>query len=109
MSRYRDDRDDYYGGRPPRDDEDYGRGGGDGYSRGPSRGERDREDYGGERAYRDREDFRRDYPTSAVGRRGERQDYERERYYEDERPRRDYDDGRDYFRRHGLAPRRSSS
>ena len=101
MSRYRDDRDDYYGGdrygeRPPAPRE--GRGG----------GERDYEDYGRGRDYRDRDYFARDYPTSAVGRRGERQDYEGGRRYEEgERDRRDYDEsreGREFFRR--PAPRR---
>jgi CBS domain-containing protein len=62
MSRYRDDRDDYYGGRRYADDERRGR------------------DYAGDRDgrdYRDRDYFRNDYETGAVGRRGEARDYER--------------------------------
>jgi len=84
MSRYRDERDDdYYGGRM-RDrefEERYERG------RHADRGGRDYEDRAREE-YRDREYFRGpDYGTSAVGRYGERADWER---------RRDYDSGRGY-------------
>lgn len=129
MSRYRNDRDEYYGGRPSREyeDERRQRGRGEGYGesygggeRTPLRrdvrdGERGYEDYGRGRDYRDRDYPRGDYETGAVGRRGERRDYNRERYYDereryrDERDRRDFEDdregrsiweeGREYFRR----------
>jgi CBS domain-containing protein len=98
MSRYDYDRDE--GGARGREygedrygrGRDYGRGGAyseydDTLARG--RGydyERDRDDYYGRRA---------DYPTGAVGRRGERSDYERDYY---ERPRgRDYGDDRSFW------------
>jgi CBS domain-containing protein len=92
MSRYRDERDDdYYGGRMrDRDfEERYERGRYD--DRGPAREGRDYEDRAREE-YRDREYFRgTDYGTSAVGRSGERADWERRRDYERERG---YDDAR---------------
>jgi len=92
MSRYRDEReDDYYGGRMrDRDfEERYERGR---YSeRGPAG--RDYEDRRPEQ-YRDRDYFRGpDYGTGAVGRYGERADYERRRPYE-------------YDHQYGVPPRR---
>ena len=93
MSRYRDERDDdYYGGRMrDRDfEERYER---DRYAdRGAAREGREGRDYEDRRPeqYRDREYFRGpDYGTGAVGRQGERADYERGR---------DYDRGRGYGR-----------
>ncbi|MBA3248236.1 MAG: CBS domain-containing protein [Pyrinomonadaceae bacterium] len=104
MSKYRNDRDDeFYGGRQQRGRGDYGderplrR---EGYERGDSHnyrddyrademsyapdrerylgGGRDYDDYGRERSYGgERESYRTDYDTGAVGRRGERGDYER--------------------------------
>jgi CBS domain-containing protein len=65
MSRYRDGRDEYYGGRRYAEDERRARG---------DEGERDERDG---RDYRDRDYFRNDYETGAVGRRGEARDYER--------------------------------
>jgi CBS domain-containing protein len=103
MSGYRDDRDDYYGGRRDAEDERRGRG------------------YDGARDYRDRDYFREDYGTGAVGGRGEARDYERGRG--DERPpaygyrgrdeREDQresprDDGRDYFARRAYGRGRTS-
>jgi CBS domain-containing protein len=102
MSRYRDDRDDYYGGRRSTEEDRRGR------------------------DYRDRDYFGNDYGTGAVGRRGEGYDYERER--RDERPpaygyrgrdERDdaegrgerpplRDDGRDYFARRAYGRGRTS-
>jgi CBS domain-containing protein len=86
MSRY--DRDDDFGrgrardygdrGRAPRD---YGRGGGDAF-------DRERDYYGGR-------EYRNDYPTGAVGRRGERLDYD-EREYGRGRGR-DEDDDRSFW------------
>ncbi|MCA1629420.1 MAG: CBS domain-containing protein [Acidobacteria bacterium] len=106
MSGYRDDREDYYGGRRYAEDERRGRG----Y-------ERDGRDAGD---YRDRDYFRNDYGTGAVGHRGEARDYERrderppaygyrgreDREGRDERPPRD--DGRDYFPRRGYGRGRTS-
>jgi CBS domain-containing protein len=80
MSRYRDDRDDYYSGRRDFDERrprEYG-------DDRPLRDERDARDY--------RDDYRNDYPTGAVGHRGERDDYERGALGYDERR----DDGRAY-------------
>ncbi|HVG30459.1 MAG TPA: CBS domain-containing protein [Pyrinomonadaceae bacterium] len=110
MSRYRDDRDDYYGGGARREDERRGRDFRDGAP--------------DERDFRDRDYFRNDYGTGAVGRRGEARDYERR----DERPpsygyrgreERDYDgggrgdrptsdDGRDYYARRAYGRGRTS-
>lgn len=110
MSRYRDDRDNDRNARRDYEDEARGR-----RARGGYYGERGAEPfdaaydgrergYGGGRArdyqdedvrgYRDRDYARTDYETGAVGRRGERYDYERgERRYDDER--RDMDRERD--------------
>jgi CBS domain-containing protein len=115
MSRYRDDRDDYYGAR--RDYEERTR------ERGGYYGERGAEPfdsaYGdgrGEPGYRDRDYYRNDYPTGAVGRRGEREDYERgARHPEDGRDRpKERGDGRslweerEYFARRGYRRGRTS-
>lgn len=112
MSGYRDDRDDYYGGRRHAEDERRAR---------DYQGERDGRDY------RDRDYFRNDYGTGAVGHRGEARDYERH----DERPPaygyrgrdgRDHvaerqergdrpppgDEGRDFFARRGYGRGRTS-
>jgi CBS domain-containing protein len=114
MSGYRDDRDDYYGGRRDAADDRRGR---DYFG---ARDERDGRDY------RDPDYFRNDYGTGAVGRRGEARDYERER--RDERPpaygyrgrdgrddgggagadRQPRDDGRDYYARHAYGRGRTS-
>jgi CBS domain-containing protein len=86
-------------------------------------GERDlRDERGDERDFRERNYYRNDYSTGAVGRRGERYDYERgERRYDDDR--RDYgrgyederegrslwEEGREYFTRRGGARRGRTS
>lgn len=148
MSRYRDDRDDYYsgGGARGRDYDERERRERGGYygERGtepfdPADDARARRDerpprvYDGERDARERDarerDYHRnDYPTGAVGRRGERYDYERgERRYED---RHDYgrgyaddragraddregrslwEEGREYFTRRGGVRRSRTS
>jgi CBS domain-containing protein len=114
MSGYRDDRDDYYGGRPYAEDDRRGRG---------HDGARDERDGRDGRDYRDRDYFRNDYGTGAVGRRGEARDYERRderppaygyrgrderdgREARDDRPLRD--DGRDYLARRGYGRGRTS-
>jgi CBS domain-containing protein len=108
MSRYRDGRDEYYGGGRYGEDE----------RRAPDGG-------GGGRDYRDRDYFRNDYETGAVGRRGEARDYERGRgdqpppaygycgrderdYGEGREDREGRDDGRDYFARRGYRGGRTS-
>ena len=105
MSRYRDGRDEYYGGRRYVEDE----------RRAPDGG----------RDYRDRDYFRSDYETGAVGRRGEARDYEGGRgdqlppaygyrgrderdYGEGREERQGRDDGRDYFARRGYRGGRTS-
>ena len=142
MSRDRYDRDDYYGGRGRREyeereprrggfrdplgpdattEEDYQQRGrlreyddyGRGYGRGQDRWREAREDF-----------YRTDYETGAVGRRGEREDYDprRARGYEDERRHggRGYEEGdregrslleegRDYLRGRGGETRRGSA
>ena len=107
MSRYRDDRDDYYGRR----DADDARRGRD-YAGGRDRGDG--------RDYRDRDYFRNDYETGAVGRRGEARDYDGppaygyrgredrdEREGRGERPPRE--EGREHFERRGVYGRGRTS
>ena len=117
MSRYRDERDDYYSTRRdyderPRERGDYyGERGAETFN--PDRGDRAPRDYGDgrdardERTFRERPYYRNDYATGAVGRHGERDDYERgarrpadQRDEPDDREGRPRRDEREY-----LAPR----
>ncbi|MDT7603697.1 MAG: hypothetical protein QOF61_1694 [Acidobacteriota bacterium] len=133
MSRYRDERDDHYGGRRDYDERRQREHGGygeraaepfdpsydDGGREAARREERPARDYGDgrdERAYRDQDYYRNDYSTGAVGRRGERDDYERGVRGYDER--RDYaearegrslwEEGHEYFARRGYRRGRTS-
>ena len=117
MSRYDRDEETYGGGgrwrgrdyderRDAARARDYGRGTYSEYDEGLMRG-RGFADYERDRDYYEREGYRTDYPTGAVGRRGERSDYEREyargREYDEERG-----DGRDYARERYGARRGAS-
>jgi CBS domain-containing protein len=145
MSRYRDDRDDYYGARRDYEERPRERGGyygergaepfdsayGAGDREGARREERPPREYADDRTardqgdgrgyddgrgYRDRDYYRTDYPTGAVGRRGERDDYERggrgydaRREHPDDREGRSlWEEGREYFARRGYRRGRTS-
>jgi CBS domain-containing protein len=139
MSRYRDERDDYYGAR--REEDERARRERGGYYGGRNaepfdaayEDERTRvrreerpprdADERDERAYRERE-YRNDYSTGAVGRRGEREDYERAGGYDSRREygrgdgggdyagdregRSLWEEGREYFGRRGYRRGRTS-